>query len=162
MISRQDRCHHRSQLRDRLSNRPGLLPAAVRWSSALAATGSAVEQAKARILAQTVPAAANSVSGRRSFQAKRDPPPGQMRSRSFMQRREAQVWMFLVNNAGLFMNKLTLTEDGVETTIAVNHLAPFLLTQSAAAAACRPSGQPGDHHQLRVALPHLDQPCPAA
>jgi NAD(P)-dependent dehydrogenase (short-subunit alcohol dehydrogenase family) len=34
----------------------------------------------------------------------------------------------LVNNAGLFMDKLTLTEDGIETTIAVNHMAPFLLT----------------------------------
>ncbi len=34
----------------------------------------------------------------------------------------------LVNNAGLFMDSLVLTEDGIETTIAVNHLAPFLLT----------------------------------
>ncbi len=34
----------------------------------------------------------------------------------------------LVNNAGLFMDKLVLTEDGIETTIAVNHMAPFLLT----------------------------------
>ena len=34
----------------------------------------------------------------------------------------------LVNNAGTFMDKLVLTEDGIETTIAVNHLAPFLLT----------------------------------
>jgi NAD(P)-dependent dehydrogenase (short-subunit alcohol dehydrogenase family) len=35
----------------------------------------------------------------------------------------------LVNNAGTFMDKLTMSEDGVETTIAVNHLAPFLLTR---------------------------------
>jgi len=34
----------------------------------------------------------------------------------------------LVNNAGTFTDKLTLTEDGVERTMAVNHLAPFLLT----------------------------------
>ena len=34
----------------------------------------------------------------------------------------------LVNNAGTFMNRLTLTPDGVETTMAVNHMAPFLLT----------------------------------
>lgn len=34
----------------------------------------------------------------------------------------------LVNNAGTFMDKLTMSEDGVETTIAVNHMAPFLLT----------------------------------
>lgn len=34
----------------------------------------------------------------------------------------------LVNNAGMYMGKKELTEDGVETTFAVNHLAPFLLT----------------------------------
>ena len=34
----------------------------------------------------------------------------------------------LVNNAGVILNQRTLTEDGVETTFAVNHLAPFLLT----------------------------------
>ena len=34
----------------------------------------------------------------------------------------------LINNAGTFVDRLTLTEDGVEKTIAVNHLAPFLLT----------------------------------
>jgi retinol dehydrogenase 14 len=34
----------------------------------------------------------------------------------------------LINNAGVFMNQRTLTEDGYETTFAVNHLAPFLLS----------------------------------
>lgn len=34
----------------------------------------------------------------------------------------------LVNNAGLVVNDHVLTIDGVETTFAVNHLAPFLLT----------------------------------
>ena len=34
----------------------------------------------------------------------------------------------LVNNAGVFMNERRLTADGLETTLAVNHLAPFLLT----------------------------------
>ncbi len=34
----------------------------------------------------------------------------------------------LVNNAGLVSGRRTLTEDGHETTFAVNHLAPFLLT----------------------------------
>ena len=34
----------------------------------------------------------------------------------------------LVNNAGLTLGRRTLTEDGIETTFAVNHLAPFLLT----------------------------------
>jgi NAD(P)-dependent dehydrogenase (short-subunit alcohol dehydrogenase family) len=34
----------------------------------------------------------------------------------------------LLNNAGVVMMKRTLTVDGIETTFAVNHLAPFLLT----------------------------------
>lgn len=34
----------------------------------------------------------------------------------------------LVNNAGLFKGHRTETPDGIETTLAVNHLAPFLLT----------------------------------
>jgi retinol dehydrogenase-12 len=34
----------------------------------------------------------------------------------------------LVNNAGLVAASRSLTEDGYETTFAVNHLAPFLLT----------------------------------
>jgi NAD(P)-dependent dehydrogenase (short-subunit alcohol dehydrogenase family) len=34
----------------------------------------------------------------------------------------------LVNNAGVYLGKRTLTVDGLETTFAVNHLAYFLLT----------------------------------
>jgi len=34
----------------------------------------------------------------------------------------------LINNAGLAKKERTLTEDGLEMTLAVNHLAPFLLT----------------------------------
>ncbi|MCB9549642.1 MAG: SDR family oxidoreductase [Myxococcales bacterium] len=34
----------------------------------------------------------------------------------------------LVNNAGLWMTERTVTPDGFETTFAVNHLGPFLLT----------------------------------
>ena len=34
----------------------------------------------------------------------------------------------LLNNAGLYMRRRRLTVDGLETTFAVNHLAPFLLT----------------------------------
>ena len=35
----------------------------------------------------------------------------------------------LVNNAGLTLGQRVVTEDGFETTFAVNHLAPFLLTE---------------------------------
>ena len=34
----------------------------------------------------------------------------------------------LINNAGVSLNHHSLTADGLETTFAVNHLAPFLLT----------------------------------
>ncbi|HEX2741281.1 MAG TPA: SDR family NAD(P)-dependent oxidoreductase, partial [Rubrobacter sp.] len=34
----------------------------------------------------------------------------------------------LANNAGLVLNRRTETPDGIETTLAINHLAPFLLT----------------------------------
>lgn len=40
----------------------------------------------------------------------------------------APVLDVLVNNAGVFMKERTLTADGYETTLQVNHLAPFLLT----------------------------------
>jgi NAD(P)-dependent dehydrogenase (short-subunit alcohol dehydrogenase family) len=43
--------------------------------------------------------------------------------------REAPVLDVLVNNAGVFMKERTLTPDGYETTLQVNHLAPFLLTE---------------------------------
>ena len=42
--------------------------------------------------------------------------------------KEAPVLDVLVNNAGVFMKERTLTSDGYETTLQVNHLAPFLLT----------------------------------
>ena len=35
----------------------------------------------------------------------------------------------LVNNAGLYTRRRSITEDGMETQFAVNHLAPFLLTR---------------------------------
>jgi len=35
----------------------------------------------------------------------------------------------LINNAGLFSTSRQLSEDGIEKTLAVNHLAPFLLTR---------------------------------
>lgn len=36
----------------------------------------------------------------------------------------------LVNNAGVYMNERSVTGDGFELTIAVNHLAPFVLTHA--------------------------------
>jgi NAD(P)-dependent dehydrogenase (short-subunit alcohol dehydrogenase family) len=42
--------------------------------------------------------------------------------------KEAPVLDVLVNNAGVFMKERTITADGYETTLQVNHLAPFLLT----------------------------------
>ena len=44
-----------------------------------------------------------------------------------VQARYPQVHV-LVNNAGISPNKRVLTVDGIESTFAVNHLAPFLLT----------------------------------
>jgi NAD(P)-dependent dehydrogenase (short-subunit alcohol dehydrogenase family) len=35
----------------------------------------------------------------------------------------------LINNAGIFMPERKMTEEGIETTFAVNYLAPFLLTR---------------------------------
>jgi len=35
----------------------------------------------------------------------------------------------LVNNAGVYMHSREITEDGLEATFAVNHMAPFLLSQ---------------------------------
>ncbi|HEY4241791.1 MAG TPA: SDR family NAD(P)-dependent oxidoreductase [Kofleriaceae bacterium] len=35
----------------------------------------------------------------------------------------------LVNNAGIFATERVLTEDGIELTLAVNHVGPFLLTE---------------------------------
>jgi NAD(P)-dependent dehydrogenase (short-subunit alcohol dehydrogenase family) len=46
-----------------------------------------------------------------------------------LQRQQAPGLDVLVNNAGTFVDRLTLTEDGIEKTVAVNHMAPFLLTQ---------------------------------
>jgi NAD(P)-dependent dehydrogenase (short-subunit alcohol dehydrogenase family) len=44
-------------------------------------------------------------------------------------RRSFDVLHVLVNNAGLFCTTRQVTEDGIEKTLAVNHLAPFLLTR---------------------------------
>jgi hypothetical protein len=39
-----------------------------------------------------------------------------------------QQLQVLVNNAGVFLSKRSVTEDGIETHFAVNYLAPYLLT----------------------------------
>ncbi len=48
----------------------------------------------------------------------------------------------LINNAGVYMDVRRLTPDGLETTMAVNHFAPFLLTHHLLAALKRvPQGR---------------------
>jgi NAD(P)-dependent dehydrogenase (short-subunit alcohol dehydrogenase family) len=47
-------------------------------------------------------------------------------AQSFLERRDRLD--VLVNNAGLIQSRRTETPDGIELTLAVNHLAPFLLT----------------------------------
>ncbi len=53
----------------------------------------------------------------------------------------------LVNNAGLFSQGRSLTADGYETTIAVNHLAPFLLTYTLLPA-LEKGGEPRRHARI--------------
>ena len=53
----------------------------------------------------------------------------------------------LVNNAGVLLNQRTTTAEGNETTLATNLLAPYLLTQNAAAAPAR-VGAVQDHQRL--------------
>jgi NAD(P)-dependent dehydrogenase (short-subunit alcohol dehydrogenase family) len=53
----------------------------------------------------------------------------------------------LVNNAGLFSPRRELTADGYEMTIAVNHLAPFLLT-NALLPGLEKAGEPRRHARI--------------
>lgn len=48
--------------------------------------------------------------------------------RNELQEQKIQSLDALVNNAGVFTDRYTLSEDGIEMTLAVNHIAPFLLT----------------------------------
>jgi NAD(P)-dependent dehydrogenase (short-subunit alcohol dehydrogenase family) len=57
----------------------------------------------------------------------------------------------LVNNAGLFMRERELTKDGYETTFAVNHLAPFLLTNKVLPSLER-AGREGKQHARVVTV----------
>lgn len=67
----------------------------------------------------------------------------------------------LLHNAGTMMKKRVLTEDGFETTFAVNHLAPFLLTHllvdhvKAAAPARVITVASTTHHQGRIDFGNL-------
>ncbi len=48
--------------------------------------------------------------------------------RSELNNKRANYLDILVNNAGIYSQNKILTADGIEMTMAVNHLAPFLLT----------------------------------
>jgi NAD(P)-dependent dehydrogenase (short-subunit alcohol dehydrogenase family) len=57
----------------------------------------------------------------------------------------------LVNNAGLVQSKRIETPDGIETQLAINHLASFLLTEPAARPAQGECSEPDRHRLLRRA-----------
>lgn len=67
----------------------------------------------------------------------------------------------LINNAGVFQLRRTLTVDGLETTFAVNHLAPFLLTHlllerlKASTPARIVNVSSGSHYSGRINLENL-------
>ena len=64
----------------------------------------------------------------------------------------------LVNNAGVLLNKRTTTAEGNEATLATNLLAPYLLTQTLAAA---PPGIGAVQDHQRVLRRHVHhRPCP--
>jgi NAD(P)-dependent dehydrogenase (short-subunit alcohol dehydrogenase family) len=52
----------------------------------------------------------------------------QVRSLADAVKQRTQELHVLINNAGIYLNQHHLSEDGYEMTFAVNHLAPFLLT----------------------------------
>ena len=53
----------------------------------------------------------------------------EVRARAAQVQKEAPQLDGRVYNAGVFMKERTVTSDGYETTLQVNHLAPFLLTE---------------------------------
>jgi len=84
------------------------------------------ERAKGRILAEIPPARIQSIVADLSRQSEVHRLADEIKTA--LRQQGCAGLDILVNNAGTFMDKLVLTEDSVETTIAVNHLAPFLLT----------------------------------
>lgn len=70
----------------------------------------------------------------------------------------------LVNNAGLYSSARRMTEDGVELTFAVNHLAPFLLTHLLIPALSRSvdgrvlTVSSNSHYHARVDPAHVHDP----
>jgi len=71
----------------------------------------------------------------------------------------------LVNNAGVYMIQKVKTEDGIETTFAVNHLAGFLLTHELIAWLARARGRvlttsSYSHRTTPLCLGRVDNPWP--
>lgn len=70
----------------------------------------------------------------------------------------------LVNNAGTYVGKLTYTSEGIERTLAVNHLAPFLLTYELLPVLTdRPGGRvltisSASHHGVWLHIDRLNKP----
>ncbi len=81
-----------------------------------------------------------------------------------LQRAGFQSLDVLVNNAGLYSGKYVLTPDGVELTLAVNHIAPFLLTHellpplTAASAGRVLTVSSGSHYGAALDIQRLNHP----
>lgn len=70
----------------------------------------------------------------------------------------------LVNNAGLYSSKRVMTEDSIELTCAVNHLAPFLLTHQLLPVLRRKGDErvitvsSNSHYRVRLDPVHMHDP----
>jgi NAD(P)-dependent dehydrogenase (short-subunit alcohol dehydrogenase family) len=70
----------------------------------------------------------------------------------------------LINNAGTYTGKLTYTEEGFERTLAVNHLAPFLLTHELLPLLEKVEKgrvltvSSGSHYKTWLSIKHLNKP----
>lgn len=72
----------------------------------------------------------------------------------------------LIHNAGVFMTERRLSEDGMEMTLAVNHIAPFLLTHLLLDLVCRSAPariivvSSTTHQSARIDFERLNGPGP--